>query len=136
MICPRVEVNIEDAGLMRNHLAAVFSDESHFQLCPDDHRRSVWRHPGQCADPAFTIARHTDSQSRVMVWGAISVYSQTPLVAIGDTLTAEQYVNNILRTVLLPFLLQYPGLIFQQDNARSQTARVAMDYLKACQTLP
>ncbi|GFW21754.1 uncharacterized protein TNCV_2529531 [Trichonephila clavipes] len=37
----------------------VFSEEFCFQLCPDDHRRRVWRRPGQRADPAFTIERHT-----------------------------------------------------------------------------
>ncbi|GFU20878.1 HTH_Tnp_Tc3_2 domain-containing protein [Nephila pilipes] len=37
----------------------VFIDESLFQLCPDDHRRRVWRRPGQLVDPAFTITRHT-----------------------------------------------------------------------------
>ncbi|GFU77499.1 HTH_Tnp_Tc3_2 domain-containing protein [Trichonephila clavipes] len=40
----------------------VFSDEFCFQLCPDDHRRRVWRRPGQRADPAFTIACHTGPQ--------------------------------------------------------------------------
>ncbi|GFX57202.1 hypothetical protein TNCV_2964811 [Trichonephila clavipes] len=44
---------------------AVFSDKSRFQLCPDDHRRCVWRRPGQRA--AFTIARHTGNQLGVMV---------------------------------------------------------------------
>ncbi|GFX36463.1 transposable element Tc1 transposase [Trichonephila clavipes] len=87
----------------------VFSDESRFQLCPDDHRRRVWRRPGQRADPAFTIAHHTGSQPGVLVWGAISFDSRTPL---------------------------YPGLIFQQDNARPQTARVSMNCLAAYRTLP
>ncbi|GFU57776.1 transposable element Tc1 transposase [Trichonephila clavipes] len=50
----------------------VFSDESRFQLCPDDHRGRVWRNPGQRADPAFTIARHTGPQPGVIVWSAIS----------------------------------------------------------------
>ncbi|GFU31085.1 transposable element Tc1 transposase [Trichonephila clavipes] len=75
----------------------VFNDESHLQQCPDDHRRRVWRRPGQHANPAFTIAYHTGPQPGVMVWGTISFDS---------------------RTVLLSFLLQYPLLIFQQDNAR------------------
>ncbi|GFW73815.1 hypothetical protein TNCV_1542691 [Trichonephila clavipes] len=35
----------------------VSSDESRFQLCPDDHRRGVWGHPGQRADLAFIISR-------------------------------------------------------------------------------
>ncbi|GFV24586.1 transposable element Tc1 transposase [Trichonephila clavipes] len=62
--------------------------------------------------------------------------SQTPLVVIRGTLTAHRYVDGILRTVLLPFLLQYPGLIFQQDNAKPHTTRVAMSCLTAYQTLP
>ncbi|GFV91838.1 transposable element Tc1 transposase [Trichonephila clavipes] len=113
----------------------VFSDESRFQLCPDDHR-SVWRWPGQRADPAFTIACHSGPQPGVMVWGAIYFDSRTPLVVIGGTFTAQLYVDDILRTVLIPFLLQYPGLIFQQDNTKPHTARVAMNCLTACQTLP
>ncbi|GFT23097.1 hypothetical protein TNCV_1858421 [Trichonephila clavipes] len=45
----------------------VFSNESCFQLCPDDHRRRVWRRPGQHADNAFTIVRDTGPQLGVMV---------------------------------------------------------------------
>ncbi|GFV50088.1 hypothetical protein TNCV_2354731 [Trichonephila clavipes] len=41
-------------------------------LCPDDHRRRVWRQPGTRADPAFTIAQHTGPQQGVMVKDAIS----------------------------------------------------------------
>ncbi|GFV51685.1 hypothetical protein TNCV_1320411 [Trichonephila clavipes] len=43
----------------------MFSDESRFQLCPDDHRKRVWRRPGQRGDPAFPIARHKDPQPGV-----------------------------------------------------------------------
>ncbi|GFV03958.1 transposable element Tcb2 transposase [Trichonephila clavipes] len=35
-----------------------------------------------------------------------------------------------------PFLNGLPGAIFQQDNARSHTARVAQDFLRHFQTLP
>ncbi|GFU47205.1 HTH_Tnp_Tc3_2 domain-containing protein [Trichonephila clavipes] len=54
----------------RNHAdwrPIVFSDESRLQLCPDDHRGRVWRNPGQRADPAFTIARHTGPQPGIIV---------------------------------------------------------------------
>ncbi|GFX77765.1 uncharacterized protein TNCV_1106821 [Trichonephila clavipes] len=74
-----------------------------------------------CPDPAFTITHHTCAQPGVMVWVAIFFYSRTPLVVIRGLLTAHRYVDDILRTVLLPFLFQYPGLIFQQDNARYGT---------------
>ncbi|GFY12400.1 transposable element Tc1 transposase [Trichonephila clavipes] len=90
----------------------VFSDESRFQLCPDDHRKHVWRYPGQRADPAFTISRHTGPQPRVIVWGADSFDS--PLVFLRGTLTAQLCVDDILKTVLLPFLLKCLGFIFQK----------------------
>ncbi|GFY26049.1 HTH_Tnp_Tc3_2 domain-containing protein [Trichonephila clavipes] len=83
----------------------VFSDESRFQLFPDDRRRRVRKHPRQRTDPAFTISRYTGPHSRVMVWGAISFDSLTLLVVIKDTTyTAQQYVDDVLRTVLLPFI--------------------------------
>ncbi|GFS51579.1 rab-like protein 3 [Trichonephila clavipes] len=59
-------------------------DESRFQLYPDDHRRRVWRRPGQRADPAFTIARHTGPQPGVIVWSAIFFDSRTPSVIIRE----------------------------------------------------
>ncbi|GFU01997.1 transposable element Tc1 transposase [Trichonephila clavipes] len=92
----------------------VFSDKSRFELCPDDHRRRVWRRPGQRADPAFTIACRTCDQPRVMACGAISFDSRPPMVIIRGTLTAQWCVDDILKTVLLSSLLQYLGLIFQK----------------------
>ncbi|GFW47939.1 transposable element Tcb2 transposase [Trichonephila clavipes] len=103
----------------------VLSCEIRFQLCSDDHRRRVWRRPGQRTNPTFTIARHTYPQPGVMVCGATSFDSKTPLVVIRGSLTAQLFIDDILRTVLLPFLLQYPGLIFQQDNIKPHTVRVA-----------
>ncbi|GFY10177.1 transposable element Tc1 transposase [Trichonephila clavipes] len=92
----------------------VFSEEFHFQLYPDDHRRRVWRRRGQRANPIFSIVSHTGPQPGVMVTSAISFDSQAPLGVIRGTLTAQRYVDDILRTILLPFLLQYPGLIFSK----------------------
>ncbi|GFV51540.1 transposable element Tc1 transposase [Trichonephila clavipes] len=88
----------------------MFSDESHFQLCLDNHQRRVWNRPGQRTDPVFTIARHTGPQPAVMVWSAISFDSRTPLGIIRGTITTRRYVDDILRTVLLPFLLQRPDI--------------------------
>ncbi|GFX58533.1 transposable element Tc1 transposase [Trichonephila clavipes] len=60
----------------------VFSEKFRFQLCSDNLRRHVRRRPGHRADPAVIIARHTGPQQGVIVWGAISFDSQTPLVVI------------------------------------------------------
>ncbi|UYV83825.1 hypothetical protein LAZ67_X000316 [Cordylochernes scorpioides] len=112
------------------------SDEFRFLLCPDDRRKRVWRRPGQHVDPGLTVEHYTGPQQGVMVWGAISYDSRTPSVVIPGTLTAQRYVDDILRPVLLPFLSHHPGLTFQQDNARPHTARVTMDCLQSCRTLP
>ncbi|GFX56889.1 transposable element Tc1 transposase [Trichonephila clavipes] len=127
-------VKPDDSGVW-NHAdwgRIVFNDESRLQLCPDDHRRRVWKCLGQCADPSFTIARHTGPQPGVMVWGVISFDIRTPLVVIRGPFRVQWYAEDILKTVLLLFFLQYPGLIFQQDNARPHTARVAINCLTAC----
>ncbi|GFW42330.1 DDE_3 domain-containing protein [Trichonephila clavipes] len=49
------------------------------------------------------------------------------------TLSGQRYVDDILRPHVGPFL---PGGIFQQDNARPYTARVAQNFLRHFQTLP
>ncbi|GFU76021.1 transposable element Tc1 transposase [Trichonephila clavipes] len=48
----------------------------------------------------------------------------------------QRYVDDILRPHVGPFLNGLPGTIFQQDNARPHTARVAQDFLLHFQTLP
>ncbi|GFX51406.1 transposable element Tc1 transposase [Trichonephila clavipes] len=52
------------------------------------------------------------------------------------TLTGQHYVDDILRPYVGPFLKGPPGAIFQQNNARPLTARVAQDFLHHFQTLP
>ncbi|UYV80155.1 hypothetical protein LAZ67_18001840 [Cordylochernes scorpioides] len=64
---------------------SVFSDESRFLLCPDDRRKRVWKRPGQRVDPGLTVEHHTGPQQGVMVWGAISFDSRTPLVVLPGT---------------------------------------------------
>ncbi|GFW43948.1 transposable element Tc1 transposase [Trichonephila clavipes] len=75
----RSTVTASDSSLLTTRL---FCDESRFQLCPDDHEGRVWGSPGQRADPASTIARHTGSQPGAIVRGATSFDSRTPLVVI------------------------------------------------------
>ncbi|GFW00420.1 transposable element Tcb2 transposase [Trichonephila clavipes] len=52
------------------------------------------------------------------------------------TLTGQRYVDNILRPHVRLFLNGLPGAIFQQDNARPHTERVAQDFLRHFQTHP
>ncbi|GFV72788.1 DDE_3 domain-containing protein [Trichonephila clavipes] len=52
------------------------------------------------------------------------------------TSTGQRYVNDILKPHVGHFLNGPPGAIFQQDNARPHTARVAQDFLRHFQTFP
>ncbi|GFU65783.1 transposable element Tcb2 transposase [Trichonephila clavipes] len=88
----------------------VLSDESWFVLGTDDNSVRVWRRP--------------DYDSR------------STLIAMHGTLTGQRYVCDILRPHVEPFLNGLPEAIFQQDNARLHTVRVAQDILRHFQTLP
>ncbi|GFS50965.1 transposable element Tcb2 transposase, partial [Trichonephila clavipes] len=107
----------------------VFSDESRFVLGTDDNHVRMWRRPGERYNSALTVLRHTARTDGVMVWGAISYYSRSTVIVMCGTLTGQRYVDDILRPHVGPFLNGLPGTIFQQDNARPHTARVAQDFL-------
>ncbi|GFW96415.1 uncharacterized protein TNCV_2294871 [Trichonephila clavipes] len=72
----------------------------------------------------------------VKVWGTIAYDSRFTLIVMHRTLTGKGYVDDILRPHVGPFLNGLPGAFFQQDNARSHTARVAQDFLRHFQTVP
>ncbi|GFS72620.1 transposable element Tc1 transposase [Trichonephila clavipes] len=92
----------------------VFIDEFNFQLCPDKHRRRVWKWPGQRAEPTFTIAGHTDSQqgalqdnakpltTRVAMNG-FKAYQTLPLPAISPDASPVEHVWDMMgRRLHLP----------------------------------
>ncbi|GFX56146.1 transposable element Tcb2 transposase [Trichonephila clavipes] len=113
----------------------LFSDESRFVLGTDYNRVRVWRRPGERYNSAHTALRHTACTAGVMVWGAIAYDSRSTLIVMRLTLTGHRYVDDILRPHVGPFLKGLPGAIFQQDNARPHTARVAQDFPRHFQTL-
>ncbi|GFW37565.1 transposable element Tcb2 transposase [Trichonephila clavipes] len=71
-----------------------------------------------------------------MVWGSIVNDSRSTLIVMRGTLTGQRYVDDILRSHVGLFLNGLPGAIFQQNNARPHTARVARDFLRHYQTHP
>ncbi|GFU48690.1 transposable element Tcb2 transposase [Trichonephila clavipes] len=112
----------------------VFSDESRFVLGTDDNRVWVWRRPGDRYNSPHTVLRHTARTAGVMVWGTIAYDSRSTLIVMRGTLTGQRYVDDILRPHVNP--KWSPRAIFQQNNARLQTARVAQEFLRHFQTLP
>ncbi|KFM73879.1 Transposable element Tcb2 transposase, partial [Stegodyphus mimosarum] len=87
----------------------VFSDESRFTLEADDHRVRVWRGQSQRSQLVFVLQRHTTITPGVMEWSAISYDSRSSLVILPTSLTAERYVDTILRPIALPFMARNPA---------------------------
>ncbi|GFU27086.1 transposable element Tcb2 transposase [Trichonephila clavipes] len=114
----------------------VFSDESRFVLGTDDSSVRMWRRPGEWYNSPHTVLSHTARTAGVMVWEAIAYDSRSPLIVMHGTLTGQRYVDDILRPHVGHFLNDPPRAIFQQDNARTHTARVAQDFPSYFQTLP
>ncbi|GFU95673.1 DDE_3 domain-containing protein [Trichonephila clavipes] len=113
----------------------IFSDESRFSLSADDHRTCLEAHR-PAVDPAFIVERHTAISQGVTVWGAISWDTRSSLVVLQGTLTAREYVDDILTPIVLPMLSSRPGAVYQQDNARPHTARLSQQCLQGYDVLP
>ncbi|UYV71319.1 hypothetical protein LAZ67_8002616 [Cordylochernes scorpioides] len=114
----------------------VFSDESRFCLSSDSRRVRVWCRRGERSNPAAIVERPTVRQRGIMVWGAIAYDSRSPLLRIQGTMTAQRYVDDVLRPVTLPYLQRVPNALYQQDNARPHTARISQQALQDVQMLP
>ncbi|UYV84839.1 hypothetical protein LAZ67_X003662 [Cordylochernes scorpioides] len=114
----------------------MFSDESRFCLSSDSRRVRVWRRRGERSNPTAIVERPTVRQRGIMVWGAIAYDSRSPLLRIQGTMTAQRYVDDVLRPVALPYLQRVPNALYQQDNARPHTARISQQALQDVQMLP
>jgi hypothetical protein len=84
--------------------------------------------------------RRIDGGGRgVIVWVSISFRHRTLLIIIDDTLTAQRYIDEVLRPVVAPFFAAHRDVTqFQQDNERSHSARLTTAFLpqQGINTLP
>ncbi|UYV84960.1 Transposase, partial [Cordylochernes scorpioides] len=91
----------------------VFSDESRFCLSSDSRRVRVWRRRGERSNPAAIVERPTVRQRGIMVWGAIAYDCRSPLLRIQGAMTAQRYVDDVLRPVTLPYLQGVPNALYR-----------------------
>ena len=116
----------------RDWQRVVFTDESRFCMFRADGRQRVYRRRGERTAACCVQEVVPYGGGSVMVWGGICGQERTPLVIVHGNLTAQRYMDNILRPVVLPFLQQQPrGVIYQHDNARAHTARIVTNFLAA-----
>ena len=77
----------------------------------------------------------------VMMWGYIAYDNRSTLVLrrtvqLDIILAGQPNDDVILQTQVGPFLISLYGAIFQHDNARSHTVRIAQDFIRHVETLP
>ncbi|GFW03813.1 hypothetical protein TNCV_2539241 [Trichonephila clavipes] len=63
-----------------------------------------------------------------MQWGAIAYNTRSSVELIPLAMTAQWYVHDILKQHVLPLMQWLQRAIFQQDNARSHTAKVSQGH--------
>ena len=67
----------------------------------------------------------------VMVWAAVTMHRRTPLQFIAGNLNSQQYVDEVMRPMVLPFLRQIgQGAVFQDDNARPHHGHIVNDFVR------
>ncbi|GFY32613.1 transposable element Tcb1 transposase [Trichonephila clavipes] len=98
--------------------------------------RSMWNVTGKRLCIVMNPGLFWRQMITVYVWRRPAYDSRSTLIVMRGTLTDQRYVDDILRPHVGPFLNGLPGAIFQQDNTRPHTARVAQDFLRHFQTLP
>ena len=114
---------------LRQWRNVMFSDESRYLLYRADGRQRVYRRNGERYRDNCLVDRDRFGGDALMVWAGISYGHRTPLVFIDGPLTAQRYVDVILRPVVVPFVRQH-NVTFQQDNARAHVARLSMAFLQ------
>ena len=93
----------------------IFSDESPFPVERHDGRERVYHRRGEryCDCCVSTASK----KQNIMVLGAISASRKSPLVIIQGRLTAQRYLDDVLRPVLIPFINQHQNVMtFQHDG--------------------
>ena len=108
----------------------VFSDESRFNLSIADGRVRVYRRRHERYANNCVQEYDRFGGGGVMVGAAINHGFRSQLVVVLGNLTAREYINQILRPVILPMFRQRRGLVLQQDNARPHVAHIVRDFLQ------
>ena len=94
-----------------------------------DGRIRVFRRGERFSDNCL-IERDRFSVGSVMVWGGIMGRRKTNLIVVQGSLSAQGYINQILRPEAVPFLQRHGTAILMHDNARPHVARICRQFLK------
>ena len=111
----------------------IWSDESAIQKDSDTRTMWVWRH--QCKAekyaPKNVVGKKRDGELSQMIWGCFVGNKLGPIVFIDGTIRKEAYIaileQNLLEYIDVLTIDDLRDIVFQQDNARSHTAKLTQE---------
>ena len=123
--CRHVRLNRED------WVGILFTDESRFNIYKNDGKGRVYRRRHERFRDNCIIETERFGGGSVMIWGGMSMDTNTQPVFIRGKLNAASYQNEILRPVCIPHLRNQRGMRLMQDGATPHTARTTVNLLQA-----
>ncbi|RPA81605.1 hypothetical protein BJ508DRAFT_195184, partial [Ascobolus immersus RN42] len=114
----------------------VWTDECSFEVGKNAGRLRCWRKPDEAFNPDCLRPTFKSGRSSLMVWGCIIKGRKSPLVflekpegATRNSVTAQRYIDEVLRPVLIPFwteMCEERGWAeVVEDNCRIHTAKIS-----------
>jgi hypothetical protein len=96
----------------------------------DGHIR-VWRETGERLDEECIQEQEPFGGGSLMVWARISAEGNTDHVILKGGVTAQVYIDEVLRPVVVPYAAAVgEEFLLMQDNATPHTARITSDFLE------
>lgn len=122
---------------LRRWQTVMFTDESKFHVDFNNRRQYVYRRRNERFADACVKERNHFGGASTMVWAGFTYHGKLRLVFLDNVrgarqrgITAQRYVDDVLRPVVIPFVQNNPGVTLQQDNARPHSARLTQAFLQ------
>ena len=112
----------------------LFTDESSFSLAGSPGKLFCYRRKNERYIEETTVEYLNRGYGYVNVWGGIIGNRQTPLIRLDRTLNGQSYIEDILQSVVVPFIRDEQqeynrNVIFQQDNSPVHKSNAVKNYL-------
>ena len=113
-------------------MTVLFTDEKKFNMLGSDGRVYVRRRPHEALLKECMQGTVKGGGGGVMMWGSFSgISGPGPMVRLDGRVTAQQYLDAVLKEIVLPYADDMPlSWVYQHDNAPIHKARVVTDWLE------
>ena len=112
----------------------LFTDESSFSVAGKHGNLFCYRRKNERCIEKTTCEYLNRGYGYVNVWDGIIGNRRTPLIRLNRTLNGQSYIEDILKSVVVPFIEEeqqyHRNVIFQQDNSPVHTSNVVKNFLQ------